>query len=157
MNKPKIEVIQARTKEDCKICDEFLSKLINFESSLDNIINKNVNVSGPAENNIKQDDVFLAYAKADIPLGYILGYRQFNKGKIYNKNIIVLEALYVDEKYRKQGVGKLLMKAFENWVKEKYEDYVIEITYIASNENAKQFYEKMGYSTSKTTLRKQHD
>lgn len=150
----KIEIVQAKTKEDCEICDKFLSKLINYESSLDNIINEKVNVSGPAENNIKQDDVFVAYAKAGNPLGYVFGYRQFAKGKIYNKNILILEALYVDEEFRKQGVGKLLLNAFENWAKNKYQDYVIEITYISSNENAKRFYEKMGYATSKITLRK---
>ena len=149
-----IQIIQAKTKEDCKICDEFLSKLINFESSFDKIINPNVNVCGPTENNIKQDDVFVAIAKADVPVGYIFGYRQFNKGKIYNTNILVLEALFVDEKYRNQGVGKMLLNAFENWAKEKYGDFVIEITHIHSNENAKKFYEKMGYSISKITLRK---
>ena len=149
-----IEIIKANTQEDCKICDEFLSKLINYEASLDGIINKNINVSGPCENNIKQDDVFVAYAKAEKPAGYVFGYRQFNKGKIYNTNILVVEALYVDEDFRKQGVGKLLIKAFEDWAKEKYNDYVIEITYISSNENAKKFYEKLGYTQSKTTLRK---
>ena len=92
----------------------------------------------------------MAYAKSDNPLGY----RQFAKGKIYNNNILILEALYVDEEFRKQGVGKLLLNAFENWAKNKYDDYVIEITYISSNENAKRFYEKMGYATSKITLRK---
>lgn len=149
-----LKIIQAKTKEDCRICDVFLSKLINFESSLDNVINQNVKVSGPAENNIKQKDVFLAYALGDIPVGYILGYRQFNKGKIYNKDILIVEALYVEEKYRKLGIGKQLLNSFESWVKDNYDDAIIEITHINSNENAKKFYEKMGYSTSKITLRK---
>ena len=149
-----IEIIQAKTKEDCKICDEFLSKLINYESSLDKIINSSVLVSGPAENNIKQDDVFVAYAKSEKPMGYVFGYRQFNKGKIYNKNILILEAIYVNEEYRHLGVGKMLINAFENWAKEKYEDFVIEITYINNNKNAQKFYESLGYTPVKTTLRK---
>ena len=149
-----IEIVQAKTKEDCEICDNYLSKLINYESSFDGIINQNVLVNGPAENNIKQEDVFLAYAKTDVPIGYILGYRQFNKGKIYNKNILILEALYMDEQSRHNGVGKKLLQAFENWAKEKYDDYVIEITYINSNDNARKFYESMGYKPIKTTLRK---
>ena len=149
-----IKIIQAKTKVDCKICDEFLSKLINYEASFDPIINKNVQVSGPAENNIRQKDVYLAYAMADIPMGYILGYRQFAKGKIYNKDILIVEALYVEKEYRKLGIGKLLLQSFEAWAKDNYEDFVIEITHVHSNENAKRFYEKMGYLTSKTTLRK---
>ena len=150
----KIEIIQAKTKEDCKICDEFLSKLITYESSFDNIINKNVKVSGPAENNIQQDDVFIAYAKSNVPIGYVFGYRQFAKGNIYNKDILILEAIYVNEEHRHLGVGKKLINAFENWAKEKYEDFVIEITHIHSNGKARKFYEQMGYSTSKITLRK---
>ena len=154
MKNPEIKIIQATTKEDCKICDEFLSKLINYESSLDNIINPNVKVCGPAENNIKQDDVFVAYAKAEKPVGYVFGYRQFNKGKIYNTNILILEALFVEKEFRKHGIGEILLKSFENWAKEKYGDYVIEITYINTNDNARKFYEKMGYSPVKSTLRK---
>lgn len=148
------EIIKAKTKEDCEICDKFLTKLINFESSLDDVINNKVEVSGPAENNIRQEDVFVAYAKADKPVGYVFGYRQFNKGKIYNKNILILEALFVEEEYRGMGVGRLLVQAFENWAKEKYNDYVIEITYIDANKNAQKFYENMGYTSVKTTLRK---
>lgn len=154
MNNSNIQIIQAKTKEDCEICDKFLSKLINYESSLDEIINPNVNVCGPCENNIKQNDVFVAYAKTDKPVGYVFGYRQFVKGKIYNKDILILEALFVEEYFRNNGVGKLLLNAFENWAKEKYENFVIEITHIHSNENARKFYEKMGYTTSKITLRK---
>ena len=149
-----IQIIQAKTKEDCEICDNYLSKLINYESSFDSVINQNVLVNGPAENNVKQEDVFLAYAKTDVPVGYILGYRQFKKGKIYNKNILILEALYIDEQSRHYGVGKKLLQAFESWANEHYEDFVIEITYINSNDNARKFYESMGYKPIKTTLRK---
>ena len=154
MNNSNIQIIKAKTKEDCEICDQFLSKLINYESSLDAIINPNVNVCGPCENNIKQNDVFVAYAKTDRPIGYVFGYRQFNKGKIYNKDILILEALYVEPEARNQRVGKMLLTSFENWAKEKYEDYVIEITYISNNKNAQKFYENMGYTHVKTTLRK---
>ena len=98
--------------------------------------------------------MFVAYAKSNVPLGYVFGYRQFAKGKIYNKDILILEAIYVEKEHRKQGVGKLLMKAFENWAKDKYNDYIIEITYISTNDNAKKFYEKMGYIPVKTILRK---
>ena len=91
-----IQIIQAKTKEDCEICDKYLSKLINYESSFDSVINQNVLVNGPAENNIKQEDVFLAYAKTDVPVGYILGYRQFNKGKIYNKNILIVNFTFIE-------------------------------------------------------------
>ena len=149
-----IEIHKAKTKEDCKVCDEYLSKLINFESSFDAVINPHVSVSGPCENNIKQNDVFIAVTKIEQTVGYIFGYRQFSKGKIYNKDILILEALYVEPEFRNQGVGKKLINAFESWAKENYEDFVIEITHINSNENARKFYESLGYLPVKTTLRK---
>ena len=52
------------------------------------------------------------------------------------------------------GVGRLLVQSFENWAKEKYQDFVIEITYIDANKDAQKFYESMGYLPVKTTLRK---
>ena len=92
----------------------------------------------------------MAYAKADKPVGYVFGYRQFAKGKIYKQNILILEALFVETEFRGKGVGKMLVNSFENWAKEKYEDFVIEITYINANKNAQKFYESMGYSSVKT-------
>ena len=64
------------------------------------------------------------------------GYFTIHKGKTVNAA-------------RKVPIHNKTFSFFENWAKNKYDDYVIEITYISSNENAKRFYEKMGYATSK--------
>ena len=150
----KIEIIQAKTKEDCIICDEFLSKLITYESSFDSTILSDVKVNGLCEKNLKHDGVYVAYAKDKKPIGYIFGYLQNPKGKIRTTNVLILEALYVDENKRNKDVGKALLKSFEEWAKNNYDDYTIEITYINLNNNAQKFYEKMGYVPVKTTLRK---
>ena len=66
-----------------------------------------------------------------------------------------MEALFVEEHYRRKGVGKMLMKSLENWAKECFEkDFVVEITSINKNENAFGFYKHLGYNEVKTILRK---
>ena len=149
-----IKIIQAKTKEDCEICSEFMSRLINYESLLDKTINSNVVVKELFEKNLDNKDMYFAYAKQEKPIGFVFGYLQVGKGKVRSSNILNLEGIYVDENYRKSGVGKLLLTSFENWAKEMYDDYVIEITYINANENAQKFYESMGYIPVKTILRK---
>ena len=149
-----IEIIQAKTKEDCKICDEFLSKLINYESGFDSTILSDVKVNGLCEKNLTATDVYIAYAKQENPIGYIFGYLQSPKGKVRTTNVLILEALYVEPNNRNMGVGKTLLKSFEDWAKEKYDDFIIEITYINGNDNAQKFYESLGYKSVKTILRK---
>ena len=151
----KIEIVKAKTIEDCKICSEFMSKLIKYEADLDNSINSNVTVDGLFENNLDNKDFYFAYARKEKPIGFIFGFLQVPKGKVRSTNILNLEGIFVDDHYRKSGVGKILLKSFEDWVKEKYaNDYVIEITYINSNKKAKLFYESLGYAPVKTILRK---
>ena len=151
----KFNIIKAETIQDCKICSEFMSKLINYEAGLDSTINSNVYVDGLFEKNLDNKDLYFAYAKADEPIGFVFGYLQVPKGKVRSTNILNLEAIFVEEKYRHCGEGKELLKFFEDWAKKQYNnDFVIEITYIKSNEKAKKFYEHLGYKHIKTILRK---
>ena len=46
------DIVKAKTKEDCKICSEFMSQLIDFEAGFDSTINSNVIVSELFEKNI---------------------------------------------------------------------------------------------------------
>ena len=136
------------------ICDEFLSKLINFEADCDNVILKNVKVSDIHKKSLANDHVYIAYAKNIMPIGYIFAYLKSPKGKINSTNVINIEALFVEEKDRRKGVGKKLMQAVENWAKETFgSDYAIEITALNNNTNAVEFYKHLGYGEVKTILR----
>lgn len=152
----RIEIIRAKTKEDCEICCKFMSKLIKYEAGLDGSINFDVEVGDLFEKNLNNQYFYFAYAKQEeVPIGFIFGYLQVGKGKVRSTNIVNLEGIFVDENFRKTGVGKQLLNSFENWAKEKFgKDFVIEITYINSNENAKKFYDSLGYKPVKTILRK---
>lgn len=150
-----MEIIRVKNDRDCQICDEFLEKLIKFESGCDSLILENVKVKDIHKNSLKHDNVYIAYVTDKSPIGYIFAYLKNPKGRINSKNVIVLEALFVEEHYRRKGVGKMLMKSLENWAKECFEkDFVVEITSINKNENAFGFYKHLGYNEVKTILRK---
>lgn len=155
MNKQNIEIIQAKTKEDCEICDKFLSKLIEFESHLDSSLKSFVEIKEMHEKNLNNKNYYLSIARLNNePIGFIYG-RLKNPKFSTLKNILEVSTLYVEKDFRNKGVGKALMKDFEKWAKTNFEeDCLIEIMYINNNENAKRFYEKLGYLPIRTTLRK---
>ena len=151
-----IKIIQAKTKEDCEICDKFLSKLIAFESQIDSNILKTVEIKNMHEKKLNNEHHYMSIAKLNnIPVGFIYGHLKTPKGLTTAKSIVEVSTLYVENDFRNLGIGKLLMKDFEHWAKSRYdEDCLIEIMYINNNENAKRFYEKLGYMPVRTTLRK---
>lgn len=151
-----VKIIQAKTKEDCEICDKFLSKLIAFESKIDNNIMHNVEIKNMHEKKLNNAYHYMSIAKSNnIPVGFIYGHLKTPKGITTLKSVLEVSTLYIEEEYRNKGIGKALMKDFENWARKNYdEDCLIEIMYINDNENAKRFYEKLGYLPVRTTLRK---
>ena len=151
-----IKIIQAKSAEDCEICDSFLTKLIRYESKLDKTIAKDFVVNGMAKNCILNDENYFAYAVKDkIPVGYIYGFVKERKGKVCLTNNLMIDAVFVDSEFRTQGVGRKLIESFEDWAESKFDkDFVVEITYLNSNEKAKKFYESLGFKPVKTILRK---
>lgn len=153
-----IKIIKVKTKEDCEICDKFCAKLMGFESKLDSSILSNMNTNGFHEKALKQDNVFIAYAKANNPIGYIYGFLKNEKGSGTTTNRVFVDSLFVEESFRNKGVGKLLLSVFEDWAKEKYQtDYEIELLCLSNNQKALGFYQSLGYTEVKTTLRKPAD
>jgi len=73
---------------------------------------------------------------------------------VIKSNIIEVECLYVKEEFRNKGIGKKLIETLENWAKNKFKEYKIEITCLSNNTKALGFYKKLGYSEIKTVLRK---
>lgn len=60
-----------------------------------------------------------------------------------------IASLVVLEKYRKQGIGKLLMKAAEEWARGKAERVVLRSRIQRTEAHA--FYQSLGYSIEKTS------
>lgn len=150
------EIIIAKTQEDYKICDNFLSKLISYESGFDNSIMQNVKINGLSERNSQHDGVYYAYAKQNNELaGFVFAYLKNSKGTVSTTNVINLEALYIEENFRNSGIGKQLVKSVEVWAENNYsKDYIIEITCLGNNLNALDFYKHLDYKPVKIILRK---
>lgn len=106
------------------------------------------------KNFLGNENTYVAYAQMGEPVGYIFAYLKNPKGKVNTTNIIELEALFIDEAFRKNNIGKLLLNSLEEWAKETYKDFAIEITTLNTNVNAIAFYEHLGYKPVKTILRK---
>ena len=83
-------------------------------------------------------------------LGYLFGYIIEN-GNAYLEKSAKLEALYIDEKYRKNGIAASLIEKFKIWSKEKKVKY-IEVQVLNENVNAYNLYKKEEFKEFKSTL-----
>ncbi|PEY34660.1 GNAT family N-acetyltransferase [Bacillus cereus] len=77
----------------------------------------------------------LIESETDNILGFCIAYSKKVSGKI--------EVLFVDEKYRRNGLGLKLMNSAVEWFKEK-QIYEIELTVVYGNK-AVSFYQKLGF------------
>jgi ribosomal protein S18 acetylase RimI-like enzyme len=77
----------------------------------------------------------------------IIGWLRYN---YFWDNTPFMNMLYIDEKYRCQGVGKELVRFWENEMKDK--GYKLLMTSTLSNEQAQHFYRKLGYKDSGSLL-----
>ncbi|MBM7833174.1 GNAT family N-acetyltransferase [Clostridium sardiniense] len=65
-------------------------------------------------------------------------------------NTPFMNMLYIDENYRNKGIGKDLIRFWENEMKNK--DYKLVMTSTLSNENSQHFYRKLGYKDAGSLL-----
>ena len=102
------------------------------------------------ENAIKNSLVIVAEID-DIIVGYLLA--EEIQIPYYSFKIAELCNMCVDENYRKQGIGRALYENFEIYYKSKNIDKFM-VTASFKNESAKNFYKKMGFVETNSTLAK---
>lgn len=150
-----MEYIQVKDYNDCIEVDKLLSELIKFESAFDSVINGNCKIEGFHKEVLEKDKIFVYYAKDDNNIvGYIFAYLKSPYNDVINTNVIMLESLFIKEEYRHKGVGRTLISMLENWAKDNFKNYVVEIVCLSNNKNALEFYKSLGYSDVKLILRK---
>ena len=143
------------TDDECLICDKFLSELNKYESVHDPVLNGEFKFSEIHRRSLKNDFVYIAMAlEGDKPIGYVFSYLKTSKGKVHTTNVVEIEALFVEEGYRKQGVGKALIESVDNWAKDSFDDYVIELHAINNNSNSMAFYKHLGFNEVRTVFRR---
>ena len=134
--------------------NKMLTDLIQDErKNYDSNINENYKVQEFYEKLINNNDKTIFVARDnDIVLGYVYGFIQDN-GSLYNNKVAQLDALFVKEQYRGNGIARSLMKEFINWAEEK-RVASIELSVCKDNTNAISLYENEGFCIDKILLRK---
>lgn len=129
-------IIKVNSIDDCKICDNFLTLLIQDERKYDTTIDEKFVVKDYFINMINNQNILLLYKNENKPIGYI-----FAK-KIDDKYLI--DGLYIDINFRNEGIATKLIKVI---IKEIYSlgDYKIFINVLKKNKVAVNLYKNIGF------------
>ena len=129
-------IIKVNSIDDCKICDNFLTLLIQDERKYDTTIDEKFVVKDYFINMINNQNILLLYKSENKPIGYI-----FAK-KIDDKYLI--DGLYIDINFRNKGIATKLIKVI---IKEIYSlgDYEIFINVLKENKVAVNLYKNIGF------------
>ena len=93
-------IIRKAVKEDAQTLDYLLTLLIQDEQKYDDNIDENFTVQHFYENYIDDFHKYIIVAEEENKIiGYLYGYQKKDES-LHNK-VAVLDALYVEEKYRK--------------------------------------------------------
>jgi len=143
-------IIRVDDTKRANICDDLLTKLIQDERQYDSLIDKNFIVKDFYKNVIKnKENILLCYEENNIIKGYI--YLKPIKDDEHNGYLI--DALYVLEEYRNNGIAKQLINEGIAIVK-KYNIKFIDINVLANNKIAHKLYNSVGFMDFKINLRK---
>jgi len=148
--------IRCATLEDAKLANSFLTKLIRDEKQYDKNINDNFIVNEMYENLITNQNNCLLVAEIDNELvGYLYGFIQDN-GDSCIEPIAYIDAMFIEEEERCNGIATALIQKFKCWVLDKKVRY-IELKVCTNNSNAISLYKKNGFNDLKTIMRVELD
>ena len=147
--------IRKATIEDLKAIQELNYKLFELEyNNFDPALNMNWTFSKIGENYFKKSienaTVWVAVDNNKV-IGYLVG--RIEKMPAYTtKSLAELDNFYIDEEYRRQGIGKRLVEEFKKYgINKGIEE--IKVTASAKNTNAKAFYQNNGFDEFEVTYK----
>lgn len=143
-------IIRVLDEKRANICDTYLTKLIQDERKYDNSIDENFIVKNYYKNVIKnKNNILLCYEEDNVIKGYI--YLKL----ITNENTkgYLIDGLYVDTKYRNNGIATKLIENALTIINKKNAGF-IDINVMANNKVAICLYKKFGFADFKINLRK---
>ena len=129
-------IIEVSSLEDCKICDKFLTLLIQDERKYDSTIDENFVVKDYFINMINSANILLLYKNELNNVGYIFAKKQ--------ENGYLIDGLYVDVNFRGNGIAKKLINEIIKKI-HLIKDYKIFINVIKENKVAVNLYKNMGF------------
>lgn len=140
-------VIRKATLEDLRQVQDLNYKLFDFEyKNFDSSLNMGWTFSEEGEKYfrkvIEKGTVWLAVDDDKI-IGYLAGImKSYNS---INAKSAELDNFYIEEKYRRLGIGKRLVNEYKEYCKNKGV-YTIYVTANAKNKNARSFYQASGFN-----------
>lgn len=142
----------AKTEEEFKKADKLLNKLIQYESGFSRNINKDFVVENFYINNQNNNNC-LAIARDDENniVGFLFGYKRFLTSNIFPVGYI--DALFVEEDYRRKGISKKLIAFFEKWAISKGAKE-LELNVLYNNLDALKVYEKLNFKINNHLMSK---
>lgn len=136
---------------DVKVINNFLTRLIHDEKKYDNNINEICIVNNFYENIVENPKSCILIAEInDKIIGYLYGFIQ-NNGDTCINIVTQIDAIFIDEDYRKIGVGNTLIEEFKKWSKQQNAKY-IELKVCNNNDIAISLYRKKGFKDFKTIM-----
>lgn len=144
-------IIRKASKEDAKELNWLLTLLIRDEKQYDDTIDENFVVTNMYENYIDDQNRCIKVAEENNKIvGYIYGYFKESDPTSINK-MAVLDALYIDENFRKKGIANHLINEFKEWCIKNNVD-TIEVGVCSQNTKAKQLYNKHDFITTREIM-----
>lgn len=141
-------IIRVLDETRANICDELLTKLIHEEKQYDNTVDINSKTENYFKTIIKDSTHYLlCYEEDNIIKGYT-----YLKPIIYNnKNGYIISGLYVEEQYRRKGIGKKLMQEVIKILNKNPHEFVY-INAFLKNQAAINLYRSFGFEPFKVTF-----
>jgi ribosomal protein S18 acetylase RimI-like enzyme len=143
---PSIIIRKAKLKEVGEI-SKLHKKLAEYHHRLDNFYSSKINSKRYIRKVIKQ--ILVAELEGKI-VGFIIF--RIKKHPAYSEKITHISDLYVDEKYRKLGIGKKLVEEIIKLSKSKKVKYIT-ITVHCKNEIGLKFWKKLGFEEYSKNMR----
>ena len=130
-------IIPVTSPDDCLICDNFLTMLIQDERQYDDSIDPNFVVQDYFVNMLNNDNILLIYKDKGLSLGYAFG-RKMN-------NDYLIDGLFVAKEYRQKGIATALVKDLIKRIQSKG-DFSILINVVKANTKAYNLYQTLGFT-----------
>lgn len=151
-----IEYKIVSTFDEAKQCDNLLTELIMSERKYDSNIKETFRVNNFYTGIFdKKNKVLICALNSDEIVGYIYGFLKESADELLYENVGLIDALYVIDDYRRQGVATNLINEFYNWC-DLNNIKIVEIGTLVENKCAFNLYKKLGFEVISYRMRRDY-
>lgn len=148
-----MKIIRVTDESLANLCNELLTSLVMDERKYDTNILENFAVLNWYTTTLENEQrITLAAIDNDEVIGFLHGFVKDEADTYVNNTVITLDAMFVKEKNRKQGIGTLLIEEFKKWGKS-IDAKFIDLTVLNDNYSAIALYKKHAFIPFKSYMR----